>query len=120
MTPVCNVFHYTDVDGYNAIRSQSNWRFKAYQPKDPRRPRGAYFTDIEPTEANLRTLFKRIRVPRAKQEYVFWFVGTERLRRLNDGRGRDRWIYFSPMDYDVSKDRQRRAGATSELRGEFV
>ena len=92
-----NVFHYTDQEGWNAVRSQKAWRFKATQPKDPSRPFGVYFTDIEPTASNLRTLFKRIRVPKAKQQYVFWFVGTEGLSQLNGGRGRDKRIFFSPI-----------------------
>jgi hypothetical protein len=117
--PEINVFHYTDKDGWNAIRSQPTWRFKAYQPNDPDRPKGAYFTDIEPSEANLRTLYKRLRVPRAKQEYVFWFDGTEGLSHLNDGRGRDKRIFFSPVDYEVVKERQRYADLTEPLRETF-
>lgn len=85
---MCNAFHYTDKDGWNAIRSQTNWRSKASQPKDPDRPKGAYFTDIAPTKTNLRTLYKRLRVPKAKQEYVFWFVGFDGLTQLNHGHGR--------------------------------
>jgi hypothetical protein len=57
-TLMLNIFHYTDRDGWNAIRSQSVWRFKASQPNDPDRPAGCYFTDIPPTPANLRTLHK--------------------------------------------------------------
>ena len=71
------MFHYTDRAGWNAIRAQVDWKFKASSPKDPERPSGAYFTNIEPTEANLRTLYKRIRVPKSKQEYIFWFLGAE-------------------------------------------
>ena len=51
-----DIFHYTDKEGWNGIRSQKTWRFEAKQPKDPDRPVGAYFTDIEPTKENLRTL----------------------------------------------------------------
>jgi hypothetical protein len=109
---VINIFHYTDRDGWIAIRAQKVWRFKTSQPKDPDRPAGVYFTEIPPTPENLRTLHKRIRVPVAKQEYVFWFVGADGLRRLNDGRGRDRYIYFSAVDYEVSEDRQRHGDRT--------
>jgi hypothetical protein len=116
-----NVFHYTDTSGWNAIRAHPSWRFKAGQPKDPDRPLGAYFTDIEPTETNLRTLHKRIRVPRFKQEYVFWFVGSDGLSHLNGGRGRDKWIYFSPIDYVVDAgERQKHKDATSLLLGTFT
>jgi len=115
-----NVFHYTDRAGWNAIRSQVVWRFKASQPNAADRPCGAYFTVIEPSPHNLRTLHKRIRVPKAKQEYVFWFTGNEGLQQLNDGRGRDRWILFSPADYDVKKDRQKKAGSTEQVMGDFT
>src|SRR5438045_1563645 len=87
-----NLFHYTDKTGWNAIRSQPVWRFKAAQPHDPARPLGAYFTDIEPTKANVRTLYKRIRIPKVKQAYVFWFIGDAGLTQLNAGRGRDKRI----------------------------
>ena len=117
--PEINIFQYTDKDGWNAIRSQPRWRFKANQPKDPDRPKGAYFTDIEPTEANLRTLYKRLRVPKAKQEYVFWFVGTDGLTQLNDGRGRDKRIFFSPVDNEVAEQRQKYADLTEPLSEKF-
>jgi hypothetical protein len=68
---VIAVFHYTDKDGWNAIRSQRKWSFVAAQPKDEKRPFGAYFTDIAPTNDSLRTLHKRLRVPKVKQEFVF-------------------------------------------------
>lgn len=116
---VTNVFHYTDKNGWNAIRAWSVWRFKASQPRDPERPRGAYFTNIEPTEANLRTLYKRIRVPKVKQEYVFWFLETVGLTQLNGGRGRDKTIFFSPTDYDVLKERQKHGDTTEQLMEAF-
>jgi hypothetical protein len=101
------MLHYTDKDGWNAIRSQQSWRFMTFKPKDPNRPTGAYFTDIEPSAANLRVLYKKIRVPREKQECAFWFDGDEGLTQLNDGTGRDKRIFFSPVDYLVSVERQR-------------
>lgn len=117
--PEENIFHYTDKEGWNAIRSQPEWVFKAGQPKDPDRPLGAYFTDIEPTQQNLRVLFKRIRVPKAKQEYVFWFTGREGLSQLFGGLGRDKRIFYSPVDYPVPEDRQQRDGSTRILLEEF-
>lgn len=113
------MFHYTDKVGWNAVRSQPVWRFKVNQPHDPNRPCGTYFTDIEPTPANLRTLYKRIRVPKTKQEYVFWFEGDYGLIQLNAGRGRDRRIWFSPLDYDVAEARQRYAGSTDDIEEHF-
>ena len=110
-----DVFHYTDKTGWNAIRARPTWRFKAGQPRDPGRPVGAYFTDIEPSAENLRTLHKRLRVPNAKRVYVFWFVGTDGLTQLFGGLGRDKRIYFSPVDYDVAEDRQRYGDETGRL-----
>ena len=114
------MFHYTDRDGWNSIRSQVTWRFKAGKPKAADRPAGAYFTDIEPSAVNLRVLYKKIRVPREKQEYVFWFDGNEGLTQLNDGMGRDKRIYYSPVDYLVGPDRQRHDGATAALQERFA
>ena len=97
-TSMSNTFHYTNKEGWNGIRSQSDWPFEANQPKDPNRPVGSYFTDIEPTEENLRTLHKRICVPKVKQEFVFWFVGREGLAQLFGGRGRDKRIFYRLSD----------------------
>ena len=94
---MANMFHYTDKEGWNSIRSQTVWTFKVSQPKDPERPLGAYFTDIEPTVENLRTLHKRIRVPKIKQEYVFWFVGATGLKQLNNGLGRKSGSILVPL-----------------------
>lgn len=105
-------FHYTDKTRWNAIRSQVVWLFNVSQPKDPDRPAGAYFTDLEPSAVNLRLLFKKIRVPRDKQEFVFIFTGTEGLRRLFNGTGRDKHIFFSPIDYLVPHERQVYDGLT--------
>jgi hypothetical protein len=102
------MFHFTDKPGWNAIRSQVIWRFKAGQPRDPDRPIGAYFTDIEPTPDNLRLLHQRIRVPVVKQEFVFQFNGAEGLTQLNGGTGRDKRIFFSKDDYLVSDDQYKR------------
>lgn len=115
-----NVFHYTDKDGWNAIRSQPVWKFKASRPPDPARPLGVYFTDIPPTPSNLRTLHKRLRVPKVKQKFVFWFVDTHGLERLNEGRGRDKHILFSPIDYEVVPERQKYEGPAEGLVGEFT
>jgi len=109
------MFHYTDKDGWNGIRSQSTWRFIAAKPQALDRPIGAYFTDIEPTETNLRTLHKRIRVPKAKQEYVFSFAEDDGLTQLNGGRGRDRHIFYSPSKYDVIQSRQQYEGPTTGI-----
>jgi hypothetical protein len=113
------MFHYTDKAGWNAIRSQVVWLFKISQPKDPDRPRGAYFTDMGPSPQNLRVLHKKIRVPREKQEYVFQFKETDGLTQLNNGTGRDKRIFFSPVDYPVTQDRQEYGDATEHLSEKF-
>jgi hypothetical protein len=96
------------------------WLFKASQPKDPDRPKGAYFTDLEPSAENLRVLHKKVRVPREKQEYVFQFKGAEGLMQLNNGTGRDKRIFFSALDYEVVKDRQDFEGGTQTLSEAFT
>lgn len=68
---------------------------------------------------NLRTLAMRIRVPKSKLRYVFWFIGTEGLLPVQDRRGRDNQSYYSPTDYLVVPERQKRAGAIAELQGDF-
>lgn len=103
-----SLFHYTDKKGWDAVRSQAVWCFKASQPNDPQRPSGAYFTDIEPTRENLRLLHQKIRVPVAKQEYVFQFRGMEGLTQLNGGTGRDKRIFYSRGDYLVSDEEYKR------------
>lgn len=107
------MFHYTDRSGWNAIRSQPTWRFRASQPRDPDRPRGAYFTDFEPSPENLRVLHQKLRVPVLKREFVFQFRGTQGLVQLNGGTGRDKRIFFSEDDYLVVDERQAYAGQTS-------
>ena len=114
-----NLFHYTDRDGWNSIRSQPDWKFQTAQPQDQNRPPGAYFTDIEPSAMNLRTLHKKIRIPKAKQQYLFWFTGSEGLSQLNSGRGRDKRIFFSATDYDVISGRQKYEGDTNGCSKEF-
>ncbi len=114
-----NTFHHSDRTGWNAVRAQKAWCFKANQPKHSSRPVGAYFTDIEPTEANLRTLYKRIRVPKVKQHYVFWFLDIVGLEQLNGGRGRDRHIFVSRVDYNVDESRQKYAGETADIMEQF-
>jgi len=59
-------------------------------------------------------------VPKAKQDYVFWFVGATGLKQLNNGLGREKRIYFSPIDYSVSEERQKRGDASEQLLGVFM
>lgn len=105
-----SMFHYTDSDGYKAIGSSPEWLFRAGQPPgDPKaHPFGAYFTDLPESDPMLA---KKLRIPRAKLHYVFEFVDQRDLRPLPDGRGRN--IFYSPVDYNVSREPQLRSGLTT-------
>jgi hypothetical protein len=70
------MFHYTNTDGYNGIRSAPIWRFRASQPPD-RRPFGTYFTDLDPATP---TLANRLRIPRTKVRWLFAFVDAKDLK----------------------------------------
>lgn len=109
------IYHFTDKRGWNAIRSQVIWTFRAAQPLAADRPFGAYFTDIGPTRESLRTLHKKLRIPRRKQEFVFQFAGADGLLQYNGGQGRDKHIYYSPTDYQVEVKRQTFEGPTDRL-----
>jgi hypothetical protein len=94
------VHHYTNAAAYNAIRAVSPWRFRASQPPG-NHPFGTYFTTLPPDTPNLA---KRLRIPKDKLEYVFIFTDVGDLTPLPGGRGQ--YIFYSPVDYGVEKDRQ--------------
>jgi len=100
--------HFTDLPGWNAIRSQREWFFKAKQPPGDH-PFGAYFTSLESGEPNLAT---KLRIPREKLAYLFTFRDREPrdLLRLPGGRGR--FIFYSLDDYAVEEPRQLANGET--------
>lgn len=101
--------HFTNKEGFNAIRSQVDWTFVARQPAAAHNPVGAYFTTYEKDEPELSV---RIFVPREKLAYVFTFEDVGDLSVLPGGRGRNKRIFFSPRDYVVGKTRQQFEGAT--------
>lgn len=101
--------HFTDKTGFNGIRSQPTWLFKAQQPPCEH-PKGAYFTDYAADEPNLAT---KLRVPRSKLMFVFSFDPPTPLQPLPGGRGRH--VFYSSSDYPVEPTHQRAAGPT-ELR----
>jgi hypothetical protein len=68
---VALLFHYTDREGYNAIRSQPVWLFRASRPPGDH-PIGAYFTLIAPDRR--KAVCKKLSIPREKTEYCFAFV----------------------------------------------
>ncbi len=98
------LYHYTDLDGYNAIRSQQVWQFTAFQPPG-NHPFGAYFTTLPPATPKLA---KRLGLPRSKIEYVFEFDDAGELTPLPGARGA--FIFYSPHDYEVISSRQRTVG----------
>lgn len=101
--------HFTDKAGWNAIRAAPTWRFKAFQPPQKAHPVGAYFTTLGPNEPNL---FSKIRVPKVKQMYLFSFLDVGDLKPLDSDRGA--WIFYSPTDYDVGRERQTYQGEAGE------
>ena len=110
------MFHYTDTAGYNAIRSQPTWLFKASQPPGDH-PFGAYFTSLPPGAVNLgKRIF--VRGCRDKLEFVFHFSGGEELTPLPGGRGDV--IFYSTTDYPVERERQVLHGAARDLEGDFA
>lgn len=100
------MYHYTDKEGYDAIRSQPVWKFKAAQPPGDH-PFGAFFTTLGP---DTRNLAKRLGIPRRKLAYFFCFRDAGDLKRLPGDRGDV--VFYSPKDYEVSADRQIDHGET--------
>ena len=96
--------HYTNKTGYNSIRAASPWHFRASQPPGDH-PFGAYFTTLPPDHPKLA---RKLRIPKAKCEYLFSFVDLGDLLRLDGDRGD--WIFYAPQDYDVEKVRQTYSG----------
>jgi hypothetical protein len=100
--------HFTDLPGWNAIRSQSVWLFRAAQPPGGH-PFGAYFTTLDSTDANLAV---KLRIPREKLGYVFGFRDRDPVDLLPLPGGRGRFIFYSSNDYAVDESRQIAHGAT--------
>lgn len=100
------MFHYTDKGGYNAIVSQVTWRFIASQPPG-KHPFGAYFTTLAP---DTRNLANKLRIPKAKVAFFFAFADIGDLTPLPGNRGE--YIFYSPDDYSVGRDRQEDHGET--------
>ena len=100
------LYHYTNTAGYNGIRAQPIWRFLARKPPG-KRPVGAYFTYLSPDTPKLA---KRLGIPRSKLAYMFVFADAGDLQSLDGGRGD--WILYSPVDYEVTEDRQILCGPT--------
>jgi len=82
------MYHYTNNDGFKAISSQVDWRFKAQKPPGPH-PVGAYFTQLPP---DMPDICAKLLIPRTKVEYLFEFTGDSGLTPLDGGKGRGRHI----------------------------
>ena len=87
-------------------RLVAEWLFRADDPP-AERPRGAYFTTLDPDTPKLSL---RLRIPRRKLAYIFSFADAQDLKAIDGDRGR--WIFYSPLDYQVAKERQQRFGGT--------
>jgi hypothetical protein len=98
------MFHYTNKTGFNGVRSQLVWLFKAMKPPCEH-PLGAYFTDLDDRTHNLAN---RLRIPKEKTEYLFQFVDAGDLKAIPGARGRH--IFYSSLDYPVEPGRQVRHG----------
>lgn len=97
------MFHYTNTVGFNAIRSQVVWLFRAFQPPGEH-PFGAYFTDLDERTYNLAN---RLRIPKDKIERFFEFTDVGDLEPIRGSRGL--FIFYSPRDYPVVPERQLRS-----------
>jgi len=100
------VHHFTNRVGFDAIRSQVDWLFRASTPPGSH-PYGAYFTTLRP---GTKKLAKRLGVPRTKIAYYFSFDGGGELLPLPGGRGA--YVFYSPSDYSVPRARQGPHGPT--------
>ena len=73
------MLHYTNQNGWNSIRSQLNWLFRAQQPPGDH-PLGAYFTTLPPSTRNLA---KKLRIPRRLGECVPTIASLQSLGKTN-------------------------------------
>ena len=103
------MIHYTDKSGYNMIKSQIIWFFKAAQPRAKHNPVGAYFTKYQPEEPDLAA---KIRVSRDKLKFMFEFKDIGDLISLPGGRGKYDRLFYSRFNYSVEPERQIKSGET--------
>ena len=106
--------HFTNKAGFHGIRSAQPWLFRAHQPPATYNPPGAYFTTWGPKEKDLA---RKLRVPRAKLEYLFAFADVGDLTPIPGGRGRLGTLFYAPKDYPVQEDRQEYSGESSDYPG---
>ena len=106
------LYHYTDKDGYNAVRSQPAWMFKVSQPPKRENPVAAYFTILNPQTPLLAV---KLRIGRKKIEYAFEFENAGDLKRLDPDR--ELGVFISKENYRVEPSRQKFHGPSEEWRG---
>jgi hypothetical protein len=91
-----SLFHYTDRTGFNGIRSQPIWNFKAARQRSSHLPPGAFFTLLKLNKPTAALFFARTRIPRSKRGFVFQFRDAGDLIPLDGDRGR--FVLYSPVD----------------------
>lgn len=100
--------HFTNKRGYNGIRADRTWHFKASRPPGDR-AFGAYFTTLPPDTPRLAV---RLGIPKEKLEFLFSFVEAGDLKPIPGDRGK--WIFFSDRDYFVEEARQVYSGESPD------
>lgn len=98
------IYHYTEKNAFNTIRSQIIWTFIAAQPPGDNEF-GVYFTNLLPDN---RQLCKKLRIPSEKVEFCFEVLDAGDIQRKEGGRGA--YVFFNKNDFSVEKDRQRYHG----------
>jgi hypothetical protein len=106
-----SVYHYTDKEGYNAVRASPVWVFKIHQPPKKENPVAAYFSKLAP---DTLLLAAKLRVGKKKIEFVFEFDDAGDLKPLSPRR--ELHILLSTQDYRVDVERQRYDGPANQWR----
>lgn len=101
--------HFTNRVGYNAIRSQKTWTFKAKGQRADRLPDGTYFT---PLWLNAPAFYPRTRVPNDKRGFHFSFDDVGDLKPFPGDRGQ--FVLYSPVDYPVEPEPRRGTHGTTD------
>ena len=108
------VYHYTDLAGFNGIKSgrgrgKGAWWFKAETPRAPHHPPGVYLTTMSPERA--KKMAGKLQVSKDKLKYYFVFeIPDDQIKSAPGGRGQ--YIFYSSGDLDIQKKHQIGCGAT--------
>ncbi|WP_240651690.1 HYD1 signature containing ADP-ribosyltransferase family protein [Serratia microhaemolytica] len=115
LTPV-TVYHYTDLAGYNAISSQSPFKFKASSPIKGH-PKGIYVTTKSP-EMLAKTLngYKKLGLTSSKSTHFFEFeIDSSKLKPIRGDRGE--FIKYIEGDVEINRKSTPRHGRTPKCVG---